>query len=195
MKTENAILMQQARETLRDKWGLAVGTFFVYLLITGVLQSIPVLGTIGSLILSGPLILGATLFSLSLSRNQEATFEQIFKGFDNFAIALPAYLLMLLYIVLWMLLLIVPGIIAALSYSMTFYIIADDNTISAKDALKKSKAMMQGNKWKLFCLGFRFFGWFLLCILTLGIGFLWFIPYVHVSMAKFYDDVKANTVQ
>ena len=195
MKTENAILMQQARETLRDKWGLAIGTFFVYLLITGVLQSIPVLGTIGSLILSGPLILGATLFSLSLSRNQEATFEQIFKGFDNFAIALPAYLLMLLYIVLWMLLLIVPGIIAALSYSMTFYIIADDNTISAKDALKKSKAMMQGNKWKLFCLGFRFFGWFLLCILTLGIGFLWFIPYVHVSMAKFYDDVKANTVQ
>ena len=49
MKTENAILMQQARETLRDKWGLAIGTFFVYLLITGVLQSIPVLGTIGSL--------------------------------------------------------------------------------------------------------------------------------------------------
>lgn len=49
-----------------------------------------------------------------------------------------------------------------------------------------------GNKWKLFCLGFRFFGWALLCILTLGIGFLWLFPYMIVSFAQFYDDLKEN---
>ena len=91
-----------------------------------------------------------------------------------------------------MLLLIIPGIIAALSYSMTFYILADDNSIGAMDAIKKSKKMMDGYKWKYFCLGLRLLGWALLCVLTLGIGFLWLIPYAQVSVAKFYDDVKAN---
>ena len=62
------------------------------------------------------------------------------------------------------------------------------------DAIDKSKKMMDGYKWKYFCLVLRFLGWALLCILTLGIGFLWLIPYMQVSMAKFYDDVKANTL-
>jgi len=51
---------------------------------------------------------------------------------------------------------------------------------------------MDGYKWKYFCLGLRLLGWALLCVLTLGIGFLWLIPYAQVSVAKFYDDVKAN---
>jgi uncharacterized membrane protein len=101
---------------------------------------------------------------------------------------------MILFILLWTLLLIIPGIIAAISYSMTFYILADDNSIGAMDAIDKSKKMMDGYKWKCFCLGLRFLGWALLCILTLGIGFLWLMPYMQVSMAKFYDDVKANSL-
>jgi uncharacterized membrane protein len=101
---------------------------------------------------------------------------------------------MILFILLWTLLLIIPGIIAAISYSMTFYILADDNSIGAMDAIDKSKKMMDGYKWKYFCLGLRFLGWALLCILTLGIGFLWLMPYMQVSMAKFYDDVKANSL-
>jgi uncharacterized membrane protein len=91
-----------------------------------------------------------------------------------------------------MLLLIIPGIIAALSYSMTFFIIADDESIEPMEALKKSKKMMEGYKLKLFYLSIRFFGLALLCILTLGIGFLWLIPYTYVTMAKFYDDIKDN---
>ena len=60
------------------------------------------------------------------------------------------------------------------------------------DALRKSKEMMDGYKWKYFCLGLRFIGWALLCVLTLGIGILWLSPYVQVSYAKFYEDVKNN---
>lgn len=193
MKTENVVLMKMARESLKGKWGLAIGTFVVYLIIVGAIQGIahlaPIVGLI-ALIIGGPFALGISLFSLSLSRNQEAKLEQIFKGFNYFGNTLGTYLLMVLIILLWTLLLIVPGIIAALSYSMTFFIMVDDNSIGGMEALNKSKKMMNGYKWKFFCLGLRFFGWALLCILTLGIGFLWLMPYMYVSMAKFYDDIK-----
>ena len=195
MKTENVVLMKMARESLAGKWGLGIATYLVYILIIGAFPGtsriFPLSGLVG-LIISGPLMLGVTIFSLALARNQEARIEQIFAGFNNFMTSLVAYLLMLLFIILWMILLIIPGIIAAISYSLTFYIIADDETIGAMAAIDKSKMMMDGYKWKYFCLMLRFLGWALLCILTLGIGFLWLIPYIQVTVAKFYDDVKAN---
>ena len=77
---------------------------------------------------------------------------------------------------------------------MTFYILADDNTIGAMEAINLSKKMMYGYKWKFFGLILRFFGLALLCILTLGIGFLWLIPYINITIAKFYDDIKANSM-
>ncbi len=194
MKTENVVLMQMARESLKGKWGLAIGTFVVYLLISVVLQMITIVGPIASLIISGPFALGLAVFGLSISRNQDAKLEQIFQGFSNFGTALGAYLLIILFFLLWMILLIIPGIIAAISYSMAFYILADDNSIGAMDAIDKSKKMMDGYKWKYFCLCLRFLGWALLCILTLGIGLLWLMPYMQVTMAKFYDDVKANSL-
>ena len=73
---------------------------------------------------------------------------------------------------------------------MTYFIIAEDTSISAFEAIKNSKKMMKGNKWKLVCLGFRFIGWFLLAILTFGVGFIWVGHYMYVSYAKFYDDLK-----
>jgi len=194
MKTENVVLMQMARESLKGKWGLAIGTLVVYIIISVALQIIPYVGPIASLIISGPFALGLSYFSLSISRNQNAKLEQIFQGFNNFGTALGAYLLRLLFIILWALLLIIPGIIAAISYSMTFYILADDHSIGAMEAIDKSKKMMDGYKLKYFYLLLRFFGLGLLCILTLGIGFLWLIPFMQVSSAKFYDDLKANSL-
>jgi len=198
MNTENITLLRAARESLKGKWGLAILTFFIYTLLTtapGSMESrgsFPRLSSILTLVIGGPLALGAAIFSLSISRGKEAMLEQIFQGFNRFSTAFIAYLLILLYVLLWALLLIVPGIIAALGYSMTFYILADDPLINPQDALKKSKSMMDGYKLKLFYLCLRFFLLALLCILTLGIGFLWLIPYVHITMAKFYDDIKGN---
>lgn len=182
--------MQNARESLKDKWGLAIGTFIIYSLIMGAAGAIKAPGSIISLLIGGPFALGAATFSLNISRGKDAKLEQIFQGFNRFSTALGAYLLMLLFVILWTLLLIIPGIIAALSYSMTFYILSDDQTIRAEDALKKSKIMMEGYKLKLFYLCLRFFLLALLCVLTLGIGFFWLIPFIHISMAKFYDDIK-----
>ena len=190
MSTENIDLMTMARESLKGKWGLAIGTFVIYILITSCAGSLGVSGSIISLIISGPFSLGAASFSLSISRGNEAKLEQIFQGFNRFVTALSAYLLIVLYVLLWTLLLIVPGIIAALSYSMTFYIISDAQSIKAEDALNKSKAMMDGYKLKLFYLCLRLFLLALLCVLTFGIGFFWLIPFVNITMAKFYDDIK-----
>ncbi len=190
MQTENKELVSMARESLKEKWGLAIGTFLLYMLILVGIQLIPIAGPIVSLLISGAFGVGVALFSLNISRGKEAKLEDIFKGFNNFGTALGAYLLMILFIILWSLLLIIPGIIAAFSYSMTFFILADDPTLAPKEALDKSKQMMDGYKMKYFILSLRFFGLALLCILTLGIGFLWLMPYMYVTIAKFYDDIK-----
>jgi len=196
MNTDNLTLMRASREALRGKWGIAILTFFIYTLLTttsGTLRahgSFLTLSSTLTLIIGGPLALGAAIFSLTIARGKEGNLGQLFDGFNHFATALVTYLLMLLYVFLWLLLLIVPGIIAVLGYSMTFYILVDDPQIKPQDALKKSKSMMDGHKEKLFYLCLRFLLLGILCILTLGIGFLWLVPYVHVTMAKFYDDVK-----
>jgi len=192
MNTPNKLLMQQAREMLKGKWVLGIKVTIVYGLISMLLQAIPTFGPIASLIASGPLTFGVAIFWLAFSRNQNPELGKMFEGFNTWIRALKAYFLMIIYIFLRLLLLIVPGIIAVYAYSQTYYILADDKEIGVNDAIKKSKEMMKGHKWKLFCLGCRFIGWGLLCILTLGIGFLWLIPYAQTSSAKFYDDIKGN---
>ncbi|MCC8423501.1 DUF975 family protein [Mucilaginibacter sp. UR6-11] len=193
MATENADLLKAARESLKDKWGLAIGTFLVYTLIMCSFGAMQKVG-LASLLVAGPMALGAAIFSLTLSRGQDARLEQLFDGFKFFTNALITYLLTVLYVILWTLLLIVPGIIAALSYSMVFYILADNPTLKPQEILDQSKKMTDGYKWKLFYLCLHFFLLALLCVLTLGIGFLWLIPYVHITMAKFYDDLKNNQI-
>lgn len=195
MKTENTELIKQARESLTGKWSLAIGTFIVYILVILTIQLIPIAGIIATLLITGPMNLGLVIFSLSISRNQDAELGQLFEGFKKFGVALSAYLLVALFTLLWMFLLIIPGIIKAISYSMTFYIIADDDNIGAMDAIDKSMLMMEGNKLKYFYLCLRFVGLALLCVITLGIGFLWLIPFAQITMTKFYEDVKGNQLE
>ncbi len=203
--TENRILMAQARESLKGKWGLAIGTVFVYMLILIAIQLIDYvfiyisgdrsfIGLLISILITGPFALGLAIFALSLSRNQDAKLSQIFEGFQKYGVAFGAYILQLIFVLLWMILLIIPGIIAAIAYSQTYYILAEDDSIGPLQAITKSKEMMKGNKWKYFCLGLRFIGWGLLCILTLGIGYLWLAPYMMISYAKFYDDIAGKEV-
>lgn len=191
MVRSNSELLQEAKESLSGRWGLAIGGFLLGGIVTAVTQNVPVIGIIGSLIITGPMMLGMARFAQSYSRkDKEPEIEQIFSGFNNFGPALGAYLLMVLYVFLWTLLLIIPGIIAALSYSQIFFILLDEPNLSATEALNKSKQMMDGHKMKLFLLGFNFIGWALLCILTLGIGFLWLIPFIRVSYANFYNEIS-----
>ena len=119
--------------------------------------------------------------------------SQIFKGFNHFGKTLIIYILVNIYVILWSLLLIIPGIIAGYKYSMTYYILVDNPEISASEAITKSKEMMNGNKAKLFWLLLSFIGWYFLSIISGGIGFIWLVPYVSASTATFYEDIKPQT--
>lgn len=190
MSTPNKVLMSESRDILKGNWTEAVKVTFVYLLIAIVVQSIPKVGPIAGFIIAGPFTLGLAIFWLSFSRKQEYKLNQIFEGFHDFWRGLKAYFLVTIFTLLWSLLLIIPGIIASISYSQTYFILAEDKTIGVNAAINKSKAMMNGNKLKFFYLGLRFIGWALLSMLTLGIGLLWLIPYMQVTMVRFYDDIK-----
>ena len=192
--THNAILMEQARESLKGKWGIVIGAVIVNLLISMV-ASIPFVGWIASIIICPVIYIGLLTFMLSISRGKESKIEQLFEPLNNpsiFGTAIAATLLQGFFIILGIICLIIPGIFLAFSFQMTMLIIADNPTIGPFDAIKKSYNMMNGNKWKYYCMMCRFIGWFILSLCTFGIGFLWFAPYVHISNTKFYDDILKN---
>ena len=196
MVTENAELMKMARQSLEGRWWQFIKATLVYYIVLIPIQlislSLPITSNVISLLVGAPLALGFIIFSLNFTRKKEAKIVDLFQGFNNYKTVLLTYLLVLANVILRMLLLIVPGIIAAFSYSMVFYILADNPDISPTNALKKSKDMMMGYKWKIFFLGLSFLGWALLAILTLGIGLLWLMPYIQVSTINFYEDIKDN---
>lgn len=186
MATPNSVLMQQARESLSGRWGLAIGTSILVGMLNGALSFISIV------LFSGPLALGNAYFSLAISRDTNPKLDDAFKGFNSFGTALGTFLLVALFSFLWSLLFVIPGIIAGLAYAMTFYIMADNPTIGAMEAIDESKRMMNGHKWKLFRMQLRFAGLGILCIFTLFIGLFWLIPFMHVCMAKFYDDINGH---
>lgn len=188
--THNRELMRRARESLRGNWGFAVGVTLLALVVNVGAAMVSLLGPPVWLVISGPMTVGVCCVFLLLARRSPAGVGHLFHGFSRFGTALGAYLLVTIFVMLWMLLLIIPGIIAAYAYAMTFFIIADDPTVGPLEAITRSKLMMRGRKWKLFCLGLRFIGWILLGMLTLGIGMLWVWPYLKTSLAHFYDDVR-----
>lgn len=102
--------------------------------------------------------------------------------------------LMMLFTYLWMLLLIIPGIVKAFAYSMTPYILKDNPELTANQAINLSVKMMKGHKFDLFYLELSFIGWGILSVFTLGLGYLWLMPYMYTSMAAFYQDVKNDYI-
>ncbi len=190
MMKENTVLMRETREVLSGRWGLAVGVFLVYMIIIAGLNGSDKSGSFLWFILAGPFSLGAAMFSLALARRDEASIGQLFKGFQYFGTAFLANIVLTVIIVIGFILLIVPGVILALSYSLTFFILADHPETRPMNALRSSRVMMNGYKMKLFYLWLRFFGLAVLCVLTAGIGFLWLVPFVHICMARFYEEVK-----
>ena len=162
-------LKMQAKQSLTGKWGIAIGTIVIASLILGVSAYIPV----ASIVLSGIFSVGLAIVMLEIVRNWEVQFTDMFKGFNNFGTNCIAGVLVSVFTILWSLLFVIPGIIKAYSYSMTFYILADHPEMSAKDAIRTSQVMMEGHKMDLFILELSFFGWYLLCGITFGLAALY----------------------
>ena len=178
-----------------------------------------ILSTLYILIISGPLELGVMIFFLAAFRRYDVHVTDVFLGFENFGKALGLFLYQMLFIFLWTLLFIIPGIIAAIRYSQAFYILADDPTKSVKQCMNESKAMMYGNKSKYFWLSMSFIGWsmlaslpsgiltgigavittneFLLAVLSL-VGALFMAPvsvYMYSTFAGFYEILARHLVK
>lgn len=176
---------------LKGLWGTVALMAFIYALITGVCGALSryYIGAIASFVITGPFALGFTVVSLNVIRTNGVELKQMFNGFNNFGTAFLVNLLNGIFIFLWSLLLIVPGIIKSFAYSMTYYVLADNPSMTATEARKRSIELMRGNKWRLFCLQFSFIGWWLLCGLTLGILSFWITPYLQTATAEFYQSL------
>jgi uncharacterized membrane protein len=149
-------------------------------------------GNIFTILLGGALAYGGAVFSVNFIRGNNPDLESVFFGFKNtnrFFVLLASNILIGVICLKLSILFIVPGIIAALALSMTFFILVDNPELSSLDAMKQSRALMEGHKWQLFKLYLRFIALGLLCLLTLGIGFIWLIPYANICTAQFYDSL------
>ena len=189
---ENTQIMSEARASLNGKWPLAIGTFLILLLISMGAALIPLAGQIIGILIAGPLAVGGAYFALNIVRDQVAQTDDLFFSFNNnLSNSILAYLLVVAFALIGFVLLIIPGVIVALALSQTWFILAENPSMDSYDAIMRSKKMMDGFKFKLFKIQLRLLGLGLLCLLTLGIGFLWLIPYQYVVYAKFYEEVKA----
>ncbi|MBB5354810.1 putative membrane protein [Anoxybacillus mongoliensis] len=204
-------LRRQAREALKGKWGSAVLLMLVYAFVTIVFpmvvevvlsggwdvwveqENVPTSASIVSLLISFALIpFSVVLYWVFLDayRHEPVRIAPMFTVYQNGKLSLKLIgtsILFGIFIFLWSLLLIVPGIIKSLSYSQTFFLLKDHPEYGSLQAISESKKRMKGYKGKLFLLYLSFIGWGLLSIITFGIGFLWLVPYVYTSLAAFYD--------
>ena len=172
---------------LSGNWSTVVVAYLIYSLLLGVLSYTG----IGSLLLSGVLAIGMCVITLQISRMGKSGIESIFDGFrKGLGNNIVAGILVQIFTFLWALLFIIPGIVKSYSYAMTYYILADNPDMAPTDAITESRKMMDGNKWRLFCLDLSFIGWYLLSILTLGILALWISPYNMMARAEFYESLK-----
>lgn len=190
-----------ALRSLEGNWGKAAVASLIIFVILEIIGSSPsyfmdpVPGMIGQgfvTILLLPLAWGFMVYFLRMARQEDIAYERLFDGFSQYVRIFLAELLKGIYVLLWMLLLIVPGIVKDYSYAMTEFILADHPEMSGEEAICESMRMMQGHKIELFWLDLSMIGWLILSILTLGIGFLFSVPYLYTAHAHFYEELKAD---
>ena len=199
--TENfrpTVLRNQAYEALRGKWTPAVVTSLVFCILLGVAVSLSRVNALLYLIayLGGASIVAIGMLYACWDLFTKGTLPEagaLFAPFKQDARTVGAVLLVFVYTLLWTLLLVIPGIIKAYSYSMTFYILRENPEMTAGDAITASQKMMDGHKMDLFLLSLSFIGWAILASITFGIGYLWLIPYIYTAYAAFYETLKKET--
>ena len=153
------------------------------------------LPSLAAFLIGGVLQLGYARFLLKQHDGKALDFNDLFSQFDRFGTGFAQDFLRTLYTFLWSLLLIVPGIIAALSYAMTPFILEEHPELTASEAIARSKTLMDGHKMDLFILNLTFLGWDILCALTANIGHLFLNPYKNAAYAVFYREITQGPQQ
>lgn len=206
-------IKKQALIALRGNWGLTVLAtliLFVISIVVPTIIEIPLSGGFSAWFKADEVTVSADVVSiiitfilmpfsvafywlfLSLARSEHPKLADLFTIYRDWKLSLKVIgtsIVVSIFVLLWTLLLIIPGIIKSFSYSQTFLVLRDHPEYSMTEAITKSKTMMNGYKWEYFLLNLSFIGWGFLSLFTLGIGFLWLVPYMYTSLAVFYEKV------
>lgn len=174
-----------------QNWLYAVLFVFIASALTGAASVVPVLG---SLIVFGPMTYAISKMLIKLSRTGESPdLNNLFDGFkDDFGGTFLLGLLTTIFVMLWSMLFIIPGIVKSYAYSFAFYIKADHPDYDWQQCIEESKRLTQGHKGELFVLDLSFIGWVIVGSLCLGVGMLWVDPYMGLTKVNFYNDLVAN---
>ena len=193
----NYLLRENARKQLggnifSQNWLLVLVSY----LIISLLYSFSSTFFVVPLLMYGPCMVGFSAITLPLVRGKgRVDLNDLFSGFTS---GLTENLLLgflsMLFISLWSLLFVIPGLVKSYSYSMAFYIRYDDPSKGWRACIDESRAMMDGYKMKLFMLDLSFIGWYLLGMLAFGIGVLFVEPYHQMARANFYESLKAGAM-
>lgn len=201
-----------AKEQLRGNWGIAILAFLIYAIIissSGLEKTIdgipftdsylsPYYGlsisiNIIALLLGGLVSVGISKFSLNLVRHENVSIGDLFSNFNIYLKTLGLYLLMGIAICIGLILFIIPGIILSLMFSQAYYILSEDNEKSIIQCLEESSRLMKGYKWDYFVLELSFIGWWIIALITCGIGALWVTPYQGITEANYYMKLKEES--
>lgn len=194
MKLTCQELRDRAWNSLSGKYWSLIIMLLVVALISGAAGSF----TMGLLsLLTLPMSYALSVAFLNVSRTQcNPQLESMFTVYrDNFLKAFLVPLLQGLFVFLWSLLFVIPGVIMAYAYSMAIYVANDNPEMQAMDAIRKSRELMDGHKWDLFVLDLSFIGWIFLCLLTCGIGFFFLAPYIEMAHVEFYRELTEQATE
>ncbi|MBE6638640.1 MAG: DUF975 family protein [Ruminococcaceae bacterium] len=184
-------LKKQARENMKGKcktMGLVYLTYLGISLACSLLAYIYI-GAILRYILIPPFVPGMKMCFLQFIRQKPTKPGDILQGIGHTSRAVGLYFVNDILIMLWSLLLLIPGFIKQYSYRMSFYVLGDHPEMTQAEAREESIRLMDGNKLRLLWLDLSFLGWIILGFLTCGILLFWVIPYTETAYALFYEEL------
>ena len=188
-------IKETAKANMKQNWGQSVAVMLLFSVITVVLSYVT--AGLGMMLLVPVISIAANGYFVRSYRGFQVTVSDWFSDmFNNFGRRLGGYYWMGLFIYLWSLLFMIPGIVKGIAYSMTPYILADCPNVRAKDALKLSMRMTQGYKADIFVTLLSFLGWLILSAFTFGILEIVYVgPYMNTTMAGVYEELKNNALE
>lgn len=210
-----AELKQQAKEQLKGNVGSLLLIFLVYVgvavafmfALSFILSMVAINSSeaaavvvviamfVAIFVVISPLAMGLYKVFLNVTYGDKPAVGTLFEGFKPpmFGKSIMLYLLMYIFICLWSMLLYIPGIIKSFSYSMSWYILAENPDMTAREAITESRLIMDGHKFELFVLYLSFIPWILLSYVTFGIALIWVLPYMQLTMTNFYHNIKRQS--
>lgn len=200
-------IKEEAKKKLQGNLWLLFKPFLIMILISIVLEGLgasidldsyvknelttgqSIIGFVGGIITT-IIGIGYIKYVLDFSRGKNPQLKDLFYFFKKWYVVLAISILISIFTFLWTLLLIIPGIVAAISYSMAFFVFIDDENIDPPKAIKRSKELMNGYKADYFVFCLSFIGWGLLVAITAGIALIYVAPYTQVATCIYYDKLK-----